>query len=159
MASLVEDFVLTHLSGASLDYLIALTEEFQLTVAPGKVDDKPSVLKTVLRHLTKEDIENSPDKGAAIFLKIYQELGEELKKVGFSLKREELGEGSSASSVKEEDDEAKTTLSYRKLRQFKIHGKIGDPGESGCLSFSSLNYQILFSQSQTLVASLDYHMK
>ena len=141
MASLVEDFVLTHLSGASLDYLIGLTEEFQLAVADEKRGDKPSILKIVLRHLTKEDIEKSPDKGAAIFLKIYQELGEELNKVGFSLKREELGEGSS-SSVKDEDDEATTTLSYRKLRQFKIHGKIGDPGESGCLSFSSLNYQI-----------------
>ena len=36
----------------------------------------------------------------------------------------------------------KLTLSYQKLRQFKINGTIGNPGQKNCLSYTSLCYQI-----------------
>ena len=40
------------------------------------------------------------------------------------------------------------TLSYHKLRQFKINGTIGDPGQKNCLSFSSLCFQISQGEAQ-----------
>ena len=33
-------------------------------------------------------------------------------------------------------------LSYHKLRQFKVNGSIGDPGQKGCLPYSSLCFEI-----------------
>jgi hypothetical protein len=89
MAALVEEFCLQHVGEASLDFLVALTEEYQKQLSADKRDDKQYVLKVVLRHLTSEAVENSADHGAALFLKLYQELGVELKKVGVKLKEEE----------------------------------------------------------------------
>ena len=162
MAALVEEFCLQHVGSASLDFLIGLTEEYQKQVAADKIDDKKHVLKVVLRHLTSEAVENSADQGSALFLKLYRELGVELKKVGVRLKLEEeevipsLEESEEddttdtkkqKESVEDEDSGAQgrkpdETLSYHKLRQCKIHGTIGDPGESGTLTFVNLSFQL-----------------
>ena len=92
---------------------------------------KAKLLILVLRHLTSEEVEQSEDEGAAKFLKLYNDLGGALKTV-----KPEV----------EEDDVS--TLSYRKLRQFKINGTIGDPGQKNCLSYSSLVYQINLGETQ-----------
>ena len=134
MAQLVEDFCIEHLRSASLPFLTNLATEYQIPIPVDKANCKSYVSKLVLRYLTSETVEKSADKGAATFLKLYQELGIELKDAGIIVKKD-------SSSDSESDHEDKE-LSYRKLRQFKIHGKIGDPGEAGCLSFSSLVYQI-----------------
>ena len=55
----MEEFCLKHVGEASLDFLVAVTEEYQLQVAA----DKKHVLKVVLRHLTSEDVEKSADQG------------------------------------------------------------------------------------------------
>ena len=138
MAALVEDFCIKHLPSASIEFLTELAEEYVIQVPADKTDNKSYVLKLVLRHLTSATIENSADHGAAVFLKLYQELGDELKDSGIGVLPVSVKQNSSDSESDQDDKE----LSYRKLRQFKIHGKIGDPGESGCLSFSSLVYQI-----------------
>ena len=109
-------------------------EEYQVNVPDQKMADKGYVLKVILRHLASEEIENSEDQGAAIFLKLYNELGQELKKG--DVKPEPLGDGD------ERTDEQTDTLSYHKLRQFKINGTIGNPGQKNCLSYSSLCYQM-----------------
>ena len=135
MAGLVENFCIEHLPSASIEFLTARAGEYQIQIAPDKTDNKSYILKLVLRHLTSATIENSADQGAAVFLKLYQELGDELKNAGIGVLNVKQDSDS-------ESDHEEKELSYRKLRQFKIHGKIGDPGEAGCLSFSSLVYQI-----------------
>ena len=133
MAGLVEDFCLKMLPQADLGFLLARTLEYNVDVADERQGDKAHVLKLLLRHLTSADVENSPDHGAALFLKLYSDLGTVLKDLSPTVKREE-------------DDV--TTLSYRKLRQFKINGTIGDPGQKNCLSYSSLLYQLNLGEEQ-----------
>ena len=79
MAKLVETFCLKMLQEAGVEFLFALTEEYRIPVDPGNKEDKNQLVKVLLRHLSSEAIEQSADKGAAIFLKLYNELGEELK--------------------------------------------------------------------------------
>ena len=146
MAGLVEAFCVQSLPKTSVDFLFALTEEYQIGVADDKKNDKAYLLKVVLRHLTSADVENSADKGAAVFLKLYGELGEQLSAADVAVKVEmpplEKDSGDeNASGVSE-------TLSYHKLRQFKINGTIGDPGQKNCLSYSSLCFQIAQGESQ-----------
>ena len=86
MAGLIEEFCLQSLPKTSVDYLLGLTEEYRITVADDKKDNKAYLLKVVLRHLTSDTIEESDDQGATIFLKLYKELGEELKIQGLFLR-------------------------------------------------------------------------
>ena len=79
MTGLVEDFCLKMLPQADLGFLLARTLEYNIAVADDKQGDKAHVLKLLLRHLTSADVENSPDHGAALFLKLYNDLGTVLK--------------------------------------------------------------------------------
>ena len=78
MAALVEAFCIQALPKASIDFLLEHATEYGLVVEDDKKDNKPFLLKIVLRYLTSDTVENSADKGAAVFLKLYSELGEEL---------------------------------------------------------------------------------
>ena len=80
MAGLVEEFCLQLLPKTSYDFLFALSEEYKITLDDAKKDEKAHVLKMVMRYLTGETLEGTGDGGAAVFLKLYKELGEELKK-------------------------------------------------------------------------------
>ena len=133
MAGLVDTFCLGALPKTSVDFLTGLTEEYRIGLDDTKKEDHGYLVKMVVKHLTSDAVLNSADKGAAIFLKLYTELGEELKKGG--VKVEPVGEP-------DRSDELTDTLSYHKLRQFKINGTIGDPGQKGCVTYSSLCYQI-----------------
>ena len=150
MAKLVETFCLKMLQEAGVEFLFALTEEYQIAVDAANREDKNHLVKVLLRHLASEVIEQSADKGAAIFLKLYNELGEELKTLAL---------GATAGGVKKEpstmpelegdrDVGEVETRSFRKLTRFKINGTIGDPGQKGCIPFSSLCYQIKQGESQ-----------
>ena len=86
MAGLVEEFCLQLLPKTSYDFLLALSEEYQIVLDNGKKDEKAHVLKMVMRYLTGETLEGTGDGGAAVFLKLYKELGEELKKEKVKLK-------------------------------------------------------------------------
>ena len=136
MAGLVDTFCIQNLPHASIEFLLKCCDDFKIVVGNDKKDNKPYVLKVVLRFLTSDDIEQSADQGAAIFLKLYQALGEELKAAG--VKNELNVSGTDLNRT----DELTDNLSYHKLRQFKINGTIGNPGQKNCISYSSLCYQI-----------------
>ena len=148
MAGLIEEFCLESLPKTTVDYLLGLTEEYRIEVADEKKGDKRYLLKVVLRHLTSDTIEESPDQGAAVFLKIYKELGEQLKDVGVVPKVEPMPGLEGDQKEKGDDSETVVTLSYHKLRQFKINGTIGDPGQKNCVSYSSLCFQIRQGKAQ-----------
>ena len=140
MAALVEAFCIQNLPHTSIEFLLAHATEYGINVPDDKKNDKPYVLKVVLRYLTSETVENSADHGAAVFLKLYGELGEELKTIGLQAIKPEP-------TPDPDGDRTIESLSYHKLRQFKINGTIGDPGQKNCLSYSSLCFQI--SQGET----------
>ena len=151
MAKLVETFCLKMLQEAGVDFLFGLTEEYRIPVDDANKEDKNYLVKVLLRHLASETIEQSTDKGAGVFLKLYNELGEELGTLGATAGAAAGGVKKEASIPKledTEDDGGIETLSYRKLRQFKINGTIGDPGQKGCIPFSSLCYQIRQGEGQ-----------
>ena len=51
-------------------------------------------------------------------------------------------QSSSVSRVDNSASGVNHSLTYHKLRQFKVNGSIGDPGTKGCLSYSSLCFEI-----------------
>lgn len=158
MAQLVESFCMKMLPGASLDFLLALTEEYRIEVQEAKRADKNYLVKVVLRHLTSDTIENSADGGAAVFLKLYQDLSDTLETLDVGVKNEASlpnleGDRKDTASGGRGVDE---TLSYHKLRQFKINGTIGDPGQKNCLSYSSLCFQIKQGEAQGYTISEIY---
>ena len=130
MAGLVDTFCIQSIPQTSLEFLMEKVTEYNIVIADDKKDDKAFVIKQVIKHLVSDAVTGSLDHGAALFLKLYGELGGELKKLSVKQEPQEGGE----------DD--KDELSYRRLRQFKINGTIGEPGQKNCLSYSSLCYQI-----------------
>ena len=173
MAELVEAFCLQNISEASAGFLLALTEEYRIDVDAGNRDNRNILVKTVYKHLVSDAVQNSPDHGAALFLKLYNDLGGELKTLVPEVKPEVkteppmpplegdetleekspavetavTSEGTAAVSVgptvvSSGRGDVSETLSYHKLRQFKINGTVGDPGQKGCVTYSSLCYQI-----------------
>ena len=68
MAGLVDTFCIQNLPHASIEFLLKCCDDFKIVVGNDKKDNKPYVLKVVLRFLTSDDIEQSADQGAAIFL-------------------------------------------------------------------------------------------
>ena len=137
MAGLVQTFCTKMLSQTSKEFLQGLCTEYAIVVEANKREDKDHLLKVVLRHLVSEAVENSPDNGAALFLKLYNDLGGELETL----------EPKKEPSMPPLEGDAVSELSYHKLRQFKINGTIGDPGQKGCLSYSNLCYQISQGES------------
>ena len=186
MAGLVEEFCLQLLPKTSYDFLLALSEEYQIVLDNGKKDEKAHVLKMVMRYLTGETLEGTGDGGAAVFLKLYKELGEELKKekvklepvetpqpdptmpplegdvdvnapevepkvdqkVGPKVETKVESKPVKKSVENSEKSESISEISYHKLRQFKINGTIGDPGQKTCVTYSSLCYQISQGEKQ-----------
>ena len=149
MAGLVEAFCIRMLPETGIPFLLARCGEFGIDVPDEKIADKPYLLKLVMRHLTSDTVENSADQGVALFLKLYNDLGGELQAIGAQFKRE-----SNLPPMEGEDGVARgridgvESLSYHKLRQFKINGTIGDPGQKNCVSFSSLCFQIKQGEKQ-----------
>ena len=139
MAGLVDTFCMQSIPQTSLEFLMEKVTEYAIVIADDKKDDKAFVVKQVLKHLVSDAVTNSPDGGAALFLKLYGELGGELKKLSVKVEPQEGGEA--------DDKDDKDELSYRRLRQFKINGTIGEPGQKNCLSYSSLCYQIKQGES------------
>ena len=160
MAALVVEFVTKHLPEVNLEFLTALCEEYRIVVANEKKDKKPELLKLVLRYLSSEQLEQTPDKGVGVFLKLYNELGEQLGTLKPKhedtmppLEGDEANDD--AAKVKPDEkvapspargrgatDESVETLSYHKLRLCKIHGKIGDPDDADTLSYTDLAFQM-----------------
>lgn len=127
--SLIEKFVTQWLPEANVDFLNALCTEYKIVVPGPKAGKHQELLKLVLRHLTSEEVENSADHGAAIFLKLFNELGLELGKGQPKIEPDSAVNNSPTISV------------TPKLRDFKVNGTI-DGGKAGTLSYTSLSCQL-----------------
>ena len=129
--SLIEKFVTKWLPEAKVEFLADLCTEYGIDVPAPKVGKHQEVLKLVLRHLSGETLENTPDKGAGVYVKLFNELGVELGKG--TAKPEPLDTTIGANNS--------GTLSYHKLRELKITGTI-DGGKEGTLTYTSLTCQL-----------------
>ena len=78
--SLVEKFVTQWLPEAEVDFLTQLCTEYAIQIPPAKAGKHQDILKLVLRHLSSQDLEDTADHGAAVYLKLFNELGTVLGK-------------------------------------------------------------------------------
>ena len=129
--SLIEKFVTQWLPEARVEFLSDLCTEYGIEIPAPKVGKHQEVLKLVLRYLSGETLEATPDKGAAVYVKLFNELGVELGKG--TAKSEPLDTTIGATNS--------GTLSYHKLRELKITGTI-DGGKEGTLTYTSLTCQL-----------------
>ena len=125
--SLIEKFVTQWLPEAKVEFLNDLCTEYGIDIPVAKVGKHQEVLKLVLRYLSGETLEATPDKGAAVYVKLFNELGVELGKG--TAKSEPLGTTIGATNS--------GTLSYHKLRELKIDG-----GKEGTLTHTTLTCQL-----------------
>ena len=142
MAGLVEAFVTKHLPEVDVDFLTGLCDEFKIQVDDAKKDKKPDLLKLVLRYLTSDALEQTADHGAAVFLKLYGELGDYLGALVPKNDPTGIPPLGPLGGLNVTADDPVETLSYHKLRQCKIHGKIGEPGDVDTLSYTDLAFQM-----------------
>ena len=130
--SLLEKFVTQWLTEADLDFLNQLCTEYNIVIPAAKVGKHQEILKLLLRYVTGEELENTDDQGAAVYLKLFNDLdmalGKGTPKSEPSVDGGVVGAGSS-------------TISYHKLRELKITGSI-DGGKEGTLSYTSLSCQL-----------------
>jgi len=159
MSGLVETLCAQWLTEVGADKLQELCDEYKIEVPAPKVGKKDYLLKLVLRFLSSETLENSADGGQAVFLKLFNELGEILGK-GKSGKKEEsssvfggdvsgVGVGLGLEGTSAESENVDSRRVYHKLKtEFKIKGSIGDPKQSGTLDYTSLLFQIQQGKEQ-----------
>ena len=128
--SLIEKFITQWLPQADVDFLTNLLAEYHVDVPAAKEGNQGELLKLVLRYLSSPTLEGTPDHGMAVFNKLFNELGTLLGKGTPKAEPLEEGEGTAAN-----------TVSFHKLKEFKINGTI-DGGKSGTLSYTSLSCQL-----------------
>ena len=64
-----ETEVLKQLGDLQLGELVEVHKELKLTAIPdGKEDNKSFILKTILRYLSSEEMQNAEDEGVSTFL-------------------------------------------------------------------------------------------
>ena len=130
----MEQLVTQWLPEAEIEFLVERCTEFQIQIPAGNADDPTYLRRRILRYLTSDTMENSADHGAAIWQKLFGDLGTV------------LGKG----AVKKEPGAVTTpaigALSTSKLREFKINGSV-DGGKEGTLQYVSLVSQISLGES------------
>ena len=105
---------------------------------------KNFIFKSIMNYLNSEEIETLEDQGTANILACLDILKEHLKPGS------EHGEGEDVNAVKEEPEGTPfaeknsdfSSLKLHKLKEFKINGSIGNPGQKDKLAYGSLSYQI-----------------
>ena len=70
----IEKYVVQNLPIATLDYLTAFCEEYRIVVPDDRRENRDSLVKVAIRHLSSVEVENSADGGAALFVKTHGEL-------------------------------------------------------------------------------------
>ena len=141
--SLVETFVTQWLPEADADFLTGLCDEFRVIVPDHKAGKHQELLKLVLRYLSSETLEQSPDQGAAVYLKLFSELGTALGKGKVQPKIEPDSAEGGRSAVPVSPTVRST---YTRLQPCKINGTING-GKEGTLSFTSLHCQLLQAEA------------
>ena len=110
--SLIEKYITQWLPEANVNFLTDLCNQYAINIPDVKLGKHQEVLKLVLRYLSSETLENTADKGASVFMKLFNDLGAELGKG--APKTEPLDGGAVNNS----------TLSYHKLRELKIKAQL-----------------------------------
>lgn len=150
------------LKWGDVDILQGLCDEYQIAVQADLRGDQAHLRKLVLRYLNSETLEKSPDGGKAVFAKLLGELRAvappPLAEVGDVNKvpaednvkvKVENGPVVSDTTVKPASTPVVTeSLSYQKLKAFKINGSIGAQGQKDTLSYTSLSFQIRQGETQ-----------
>ena len=129
----------------SVDQLDEVCNRLKIQVAENKKGKKTSLLNSVIRYLSSDDLEDSDDGGLAIFQQLENEmtvmLEEDDKR---EVKGNMKGDARDASGMAVE---AKTRIEFHKLREFKITG--GSVGEgTGAIDYMGLSYQMAEGKSQ-----------
>ena len=146
MADAVEQEVLKQIGDLELEQLMVIHGELGL---PNVEEDKkvlPHVRKLILRHLSSDEVEQSPDQGLAHFLKIKEYMD------GWKVVKEEpLSDVVRPASVVEKPTKADPTatpstdlftLTKALKKDFTLKGSIDFPGQKDKLTFSNLIHQI-----------------
>ena len=132
-----------------------------LDVPEEKKGNQKLLLKFLLRKLNSEEVEASQDRGASWFQKLHDHLSKHLQPEGqikFRPKTELFNEGlfaptynnnvnTNVSSNSEQQNQSshppiRSFYNLQRLKDFKINGSIGRPGERDKLSYTSFAYQI-----------------
>ena len=128
----------------SADILQGLCDEYKIVVPGDKLGNQAHLRRLVLRYLNSDTLENSTDGGKAVVEKLLGEL-----RALHDVPALENGNSDSDVDVKVEKSDVVVstpvvteTLSYHKLRAFKINGSIGAQGQKDTLSYTSLSFQI-----------------
>ena len=157
----LENEVLGMLAMLDADSLLCACDIVGLDVPEEKKGNQKLLLKFLLRKLNSEEVEASQDGGASWFKKLHEHLSKYFKpKEGESKlqpKTEMSSEGvftttnSNISNNHQENQNLhppiNTVYNLQRLRDFKINGSIGGPGERDKLSYTSLAYQIQNGQN------------
>ena len=115
-----------------VDKLEQICTELELRIPEENVGNRQFIFKLIMKCLTAEEFEKQEDQGVGKLLKVLEILeANPLKEVKVEV----------AEEAKVEIDDIKS-LKLHKLRDFKINGMIGTPGQKDKLSYSSLSYQI-----------------
>ena len=158
--------VTTLLLGADIDSLIGLCETHRIVVGEDKRESKPALFTLLMRFLNSEQLEQSADGGKAIVDQIVGELEPEVKEEDvipdLEGKAVEQVGGDGAKNVpvvkakvdKPAEKSPFETLTYHRLQKFKVDGKIGEPGEKGCLTYSNLSFQVRQARTQYSVSEI-----
>ncbi len=150
------------LSNADGEYFLGFCDTNRITVPTEKRENTAALFRIVMRFLNSEQIENSTDGGKAIVDQVIRDLEEkeippleengEVKSEDLSQEDKKIRDGKSEVLVTQDEKKVvkvtppetavSETLSYHKFQKFKLDGKIGEPGEKDCLSYSSVSFQI-----------------
>ena len=154
MADLIEKLVGKWLPEADVAFLTERCTEFNIAVPGDKADNQHYLVKLINRHLFSEALEQTPDNGKGVWLKLFGELGELLGKGAPKVEAPEpepLANNNAPANGAPADvagavAQATVDLSFHKMREFKINGTV-DGGKDGTLQYVSLFSQIKLGQA------------
>ena len=160
MANNLERSVLARLMDQSPETLVKICEQLGLEVTSNQLEDTSKLWKMVVRYLTSAEVESSPDSGEATFLLVQTIMNEIAHESAIQSKAYEnilsdyddylaspppkpkLERKSNSQPILTPKVQAQPTVSLHRIKEFKISGSIGSPGQKDKLTYSSLSYQI-----------------
>ena len=152
---LLEKLVTQWLMEADVVFLTEVCTEFNVNIPDAKVGNKQYLIRLITRHLYSEELEASDDGGQAVWFKLFADLGNVLGKgapkneaadpvvappQGGDVNNVGLANGGGAQAAATVGS-TQGSLSFHKLREFKINGTV-DGGKEGTLQYVSLQSQI-----------------
>ena len=141
-----------------------IAKELNVVVPDEKKGDRKFVFRAVMNFMNSEAFDTIEDSGAGNADTLLEILKEHLKikKPKSEINDDDDSDREKKGTQKEEEESSSSAsvepLKLHKLKEFKISGQIGSPGQKDKLSYSSLSYQITngkergFSQKEICAA-------